>query len=102
MKKIINGKKYDTDTASCVGSWDNGYGYSEFGYFSEALYRKKTGEFFLHGKGGAASKYAKSCGENSWSGGEEILPLTEDEAKKWAEGHLEADEYEQIFGEVAE
>ena len=40
MKKIINGKKYDTDTASCVGSWDNGYGYSEFGYFSEALYRK--------------------------------------------------------------
>lgn len=101
MKKIIGGKKYDTGTAKKMGS----HSYShpgDFSYFSEELYRKKTGEFFLFGEGGASSKYSKSCGCNTWSGSEEIIPLTELEAKKWAEKHLTADEYEEIFGEVTE
>ena len=102
MKKIINGKKYDTETAKEIASTSGGEGPRDFHYFEETLYRKKTGEFFLAGHGGPASKYAKSCGLNQWCGGEAITPLTEQEAKTWCEFALDADEYEVIFGEVEE
>jgi hypothetical protein len=100
MKKIINGKKYDTDTAKSMLSWSNDR--TDFSYCHEELYRKKTGGFFLYGSGGPMSKYTKSCGDNCWSGAEEIIPLTEVEARKWAEEHGDADDYEAIFGEVEE
>ena len=29
MKKIINGKKYNTETAKVVGSWSNNHSYSD-------------------------------------------------------------------------
>ena len=102
MKKIINGKKYNTETAKMVGSWSNNRSYCDFSCCEEMLYKKRTGEFFLYGEGGPMSKYSVSCGQNSWSGGAEIIPMTESEAKKWAEEHLGADEYEEIFGEVEE
>lgn len=102
MKKIINGKIYDTSTAEHVGGWNNNCSTSDFGYCSEDLYRKRTGEFFLHGEGGPASKYAVSCGNNDWGGGEQIIPLSYEAAQKWAEEHLDTDQYESIFGEVAE
>lgn len=102
MKKIINGKMYNTETAKVVGSWSNNYSYRDFSYCEETLYLKKTGEYFLHGVGGAMSKYSQSCGQNAWSGGKEIIPMTETEAKKWAERHLTTDEYQEIFGEVEE
>ena len=63
---------------------------------------KKTGEFFLYGEGGPWSKYSRRISQNEWGGGEEIRPLTLQEAQKWAEKHLDADEYEQVFGEVEE
>lgn len=102
MKKIINGKKYNTETAKAVGYWSNNYSYRDFNYCEETLYQKRTGEFFLYGNGGAMSKYSQSCGQNSWCGGENIIPMTENAAKKWAEKHLTTDEYEEIFGEVEE
>ena len=101
MKKIINGRMYDTKTATLIGS--TGYGYpNDFEYWRENLYRKKTGEFFLYGEGGPMSKYSHRTGQNEWSGGEEIIPLTVEEAQEWAEKHLEVEEYEQIFGKVKE
>lgn len=102
MKKIINGKLYDTGTATCVGSWANSYNPRDFQYVEEALYRKRTGEFFLYGEGGPASKYAVSIGGNSWSGGAKIIPLTVEQAREWAEKHMDADDYQEIFGEVSE
>lgn len=102
MKKIINGRKYDTETAKEM-AWDEYNGScSDFQWWQETLYQKRTGEFFLFGRGGAMSKYAESCGQNSWSGGSDILPLTLDEAKEWVEEHVDADTYEKIFGEVEE
>ena len=101
MKKIINGKKYDTDTAKAVGTWDNGRSGRDFSHCAETLYRKRTGEYFLYGVGGPMSKYSQSNG-NTTSGGEDIRPLTEAEARKWAEEKLTAGEYEEIFGEVEE
>lgn len=101
MKKIINGKVYDTETAKDLASWDNGI-YGDLDSISETLYRKRTGEFFLFGEGGARSKYAKSVMNNTWSGGCKIIPLTWEAAKEWAETHLCADDYDAIFGEIAE
>lgn len=99
MKKIIKGKKYDTDTAELVGE----YQYSnqrDFHYVYEELYRKRTGEFFLYGTGGPMSKYSESVGQNEWSGGEAIVPLDLNDAKNWVEEHCDSDKYEELFGVV--
>ena len=102
MKKIINGRMYNTDTAFSIGEWSNMSDIRDFNYCSETLYRKRGGEYFLHGEGNAASKYARSSGQNVWSGGEQIIPLSYDNARQWAEEHLDADDYESEFGEVPE
>lgn len=96
MKKIINKKPYDTETATKVYSWDNGE-YTSFEYIEEALYRKRTGEFFIHGIGGAQTRYAETT-SSGWSGGEAIIPLSYDDAATWAEEHMSSDQYEQCFG----
>lgn len=97
MKKVIKGKLYDTDTAPLMGEWWNGLSQSDFGYCAEQLYKKRTGEFFLHGEGGAMSKYARHSGNNSGFG-ERITPLTYAEAQEWVEEHLDGDKYIEIFG----
>lgn len=102
MVKIINGKKYNTKTAKWLGEYDNGLGRSNFKYCIENLYRKSTGEFFLHGEGGSLSKYAKTVGQNTWCGSEKIIPLQYEMAREWAENHLSVEEYEEIFGEISE
>lgn len=102
MKKIISNKVYDTEKAECMGEWNNGCYTDRSRYCSECLYRKRTGEFFLHGSGGAMSKYAVSHGNNNWGGGEKIIPLTYQSAQDWAEEHLSGEEYESIFGAVVE
>lgn len=98
MRKVINGKKYDTDTAEYLVRYSSVY--SSFEDYEETLYRKRTGEFFLAGKGGPESKYRQRVGEG-WGGGEGIIPLTQEEAKKWVEENANA-RYEEIFGEVEE
>ena len=101
MKKIIDGKRYDTETAKLIGE-DSYSNPSDFNYWCETLYQKKTGEFFLHGKGGARTKYAQAIDSNSWCSGERIMPLSYDKAREWVEKHLDADTYEEVFGPVAE
>ena len=101
MKKIINGKKYDTETATMVGEYWNGYGSEDFNYLVEELYVKKNGEYFLVGKGGPLTKYVEYYGNNR-TYGEEIIPMTLEKAKNWAVKNMDADLYEEIFGEVEE
>ena len=102
MKKIINGKKYNTETAKKVGGAYSRLSRRDFSYWEEELYKKKTGEFFLYGSGGPASRYSKAVDMNTWSGDERIIPLTEEKAKKWCEKNLDVEEYEEVFGEVEE
>ena len=101
MKKIINGKLYNTDTARQVGSWDSNIT-DRLYWVSETLYQKQRGEFFLHGEGGPGSKYAEPSGQGSWSSGEKIIPLSYDAAQAWAEGYLDANAYQATFGPVEE
>ena len=102
MKKIIDGKSYDTETALKIACYYSEDSPAAPTCLQETLYRKKTGEFFLHGKGGAESKYAKLRGGKQWCGGEAIIPLPYESAQSWAEKKLDAIQYEGIFGPIAE
>lgn len=99
MNKIINGKRYNTETAELIASADNGYGKNDFEYTYEELYKKRTGEYFLYGKGGGLTSYAERVpgGGGALMGGEKIIPLTREEAAQWAENHMDADDYEKEF-----
>lgn len=103
MKKIINGKKYDTETAQRIDSKGNGKYRNDIYCSNETLFKKKTGEYFLYIEGGHVTKFSEErfevYGEQIIDG---IAPLSEYYAKKWAEEAMDGDEFERIFGEVAE
>ena len=100
MKRIIDGKRYDTSTAEEIATSTHGYK-MEFSYYEETLYCKRTGEYFLYGYGHGESKYAKQV-LGAWGPGEDIIPMTYEQAREWAERNLDAEEYEREFGEVPE
>lgn len=102
MRRIMGGKLYNTESAKRLGFWSNGLGYRDFQHCEETLYRTKSGQYFIHGAGGPMSRYAKSAGQNQWTGGEHIEPVNEEAAKAWAEEKLSADEYISVFGGVEE
>jgi len=97
MKKVINGKLYNTDGAKKLGYWSNRSNRNDFDFCEETLYKTKAGAYFVHGSGGANSKYGKWQG-NSGGPGEEIRPYTETDAREWCEQKLDADEYISIWG----
>lgn len=103
MRKIIDGRMYDTDTAEKIFERDTHGYYSrdDFHWTEEALYRKRTGEFFLYGYGGALTKYAHFNGQMS-VGGEKFIPMTLEDAKKYVERYCTTGLYIELFGEVAE
>ena len=84
MKKIINNKLYDTDTAKAVSSRID-LGSVEGVFYGKTLYRKRTGEYFVYREG-----YRDMT--------DGIEPLSYDEARCWAEEHLGVEEYEAEFG----
>lgn len=101
MKKVIDGALYNTSTAKLLGQ-DSYSNPGDFQHWKEALYRTKSGKYFLHGSGGPMTKYAVCVGQNEWCGGEKIIPLDLESAQKWAEEHLDGDEYIHAFGEPEE
>lgn len=84
MRKVINGKVYDTETAHEVGYWYNGWGGND--YRSTTLYRKRTGEYFVH------------CQRGEFDYSEVIDPMSFADAYDWASGHLEQDAFSDEFG----
>lgn len=102
MKKIINGKVYDTETAKNCGEWESSPYRNDFSWFCETLFQKKTGEFFIYGQGNAASPFAQVLSQNVRCSGEKITPIAYVEAQEWAEEHLDGDGYITLFGEPEE
>ena len=69
MKKIINKKTYNTETAKTIKK----FSFRDFGDpngYEEILMQTARGLYFIYGIGGEKSKYAE----------ETIIPLTEKEA----------------------
>ena len=102
MKKIINNKVYNSDTAKLIGARRcDDPGMSAYGFKTETLYQKKTGEFFLLGIGGPDGKYATHNRRGWTAESARIVPVQYDEAREWAEAALPPEEYAQHFGELA-
>ena len=101
MRKIIYGRMYNTETAECIGEYENMEDAGNFRYYSETLYKKRNGEFFLVGEGNALSPYGECRGSMRMSG-ERFTPYEEEEAKEWVEQHCDAETYIELFGEPEE
>lgn len=100
MKRRINGRIYDTQTAQLINHYRDPHDPHDDQYYEESLYQKRTGEYFLYGSGNADSKYAKfSYGlSNNLQPGKIILPLTKKQAVHWAEVHMTVSQYIRWFG----
>lgn len=85
MKRIVNGKRYDTETATLIDSYHNGLARSDFNYVNEALYVTKKGAFFQAGEGGARTIYAYKHADGMSSGAKKLFPMDQDEALDWCE-----------------
>lgn len=83
MKKIINGKMYDTETDMAIAFYEASSNISSRYYYSERLYMTDNGEFYLHGTGGSFTQYAMVCEDGSKEPGEDITLLPNEKAKRW-------------------
>lgn len=84
MKKRIDTQMYDTETAKKLAEYHHNY---DDAAYTEILYKKRTGEYFLYGEGGPASPWAQPAEGDvgAYSSGEDIKTLTYEQAQKWLE-----------------
>jgi len=101
MKAIIDGLRYDTDTAEEIAVHSNGLGPSDFHYLLETLYRTPNGRWFVHGEGGARTRYACPAGDGR-TRGRDIRPLRREEAMEWLEAHGKVKALEHHFADEIE
>lgn len=101
MRSVVNNKIYDTAKAEEIAVWSNGYNYHDFNSCTETLYRTEKGNWFLHGEGGANSRYCTHCG-NSRGPGEQIIALSDYEVKQWLVEKDNVDVLEKYFADELE
>lgn len=97
MKKVMKGARYDTNTAKLIADWESDQDYTGPSHVSEYLYRTKAEKWFLHGVGNSATAYASRNADGLAGPGEQIIPLSDNAARQWAEQHLTDTEVEYIF-----
>lgn len=85
MKRVIEGKLYNTDTAEEIHVYEPHYDTGDFHYFIERLYVTSKGNFFIAGEGGPMSTYSEHLGNGSTGGGSGIRPVGTREAADWLE-----------------
>lgn len=98
MKKIIDGLRYDTETAEELHYWFNGRSSSDFRYRAKTLYRTKNGRFFIHHEGGPMTDLALPVG-NGYTGSEDIEPVSEEDAFLFLISHGGVAVAEKLFPE---
>ena len=96
MKRLINNKKYDIHAANLVAECNNGLDSSKDESCFEELYLKKSGGYFLYGRGGVKSRWADVNGEG-------IKMLSVEEAQDWIDKYSNGlYEYADLWGEAEE
>ncbi|NNU78158.1 hypothetical protein [Clostridium estertheticum] len=96
MRRVIEKRVYDTDTALMIAEDWNGLGDNDFRSLNEELYKTKKGNYFIYGSGGPLTKYGKSRG-NQIDGSSKIILMSEQEAYKWLEEKGETEAIEEFF-----
>ena len=76
MKKVVKKTLCDTETAEQIGE-------ARYEGFTESLHRTKSGKYFIHGAGGADSRYASRDADGNPIPGEDIYLLTNPAAADW-------------------
>ncbi len=84
MRRVVEGKVYDTATATEICDVSEGRS-GDFEQIVAELYQTKKGAFFLDGWGGAATRFKKSVQGNGWVGSDATIPLTIEEARTYCE-----------------
>lgn len=87
MKKVIDGKTYNTETATMIAGDNSPYGVTDFAWEDTALYKTAKGAFFIAGEGNAASRWSTSLGNGGRGPGKGIETLTPAEALAWCEAN---------------
>lgn len=78
VKRVIDGRVYDTATASCVSYVESSLVCDDFGWWEEYLCITRKGKWFTAGCGNYSSRYGS---------GPPIRPLSDTEARQWLEAH---------------
>lgn len=97
MHRIIDGKNYDTETADCIATWSINNDPDDFDYCEESLYRTRKGSWFICGAGGPYSKYGRPAGACGLSGGDELAPISTQQAMEWLKEHAFTAELQKHF-----
>ena len=81
-RAIIDGRRYNTETATCVAGIGSRSGVTprDWGYFDGTLYRTPRGNYFVEGRGGPQSLFGVSAGSHGSQGSAGIVPVTEESA----------------------
>lgn len=104
MRAIINGTRYDTDRATLLAeATPPGVARNEMQFYEAGLYRTpRSRRYFVAGWGGAMTVFAHSLPTGGFTGGQRIIPLSEQQAFEWAQEHLDDDLVEEHFGHLIE
>ena len=98
MRQIINGKRYDTETAELIHEWSNGHYSTDFHYRSKGLWRTPAGTWFLAHDGVAMTDMATRHGDMT-GGGHRIEPISSEDAFGFLVSHGGEDAAETWFAD---
>ncbi len=96
MTKVIDGKKYSTETATEVAEFYNTHDRSNFSHYSETLYITPKGNWFVQVDGGPLTTAAVHNG-NETSGSCYLEAYSPEEALEWLSEHADGDTVAKYF-----
>ena len=102
MRKIIDGRVYDTDTARLVCPIHCSYSQGDFNYEDTDLYKTGRGQYFLAGTGGPMTRWAQPEGSSGRRGGNGIMLIEILEAREIVEQNGTDEQWIAEFGEPEE
>lgn len=103
MKRVIDGRRYDTDTAEFLCDLTPAsHNINDFKYENTSLYRTQRGAYFLSGSGHGLTRWARKMPDGGYGYGEGIIPLDDREALRVLENEAEDELIEKYFGDVVQ
>ncbi len=96
ITKVIGGSRYSTLTATEICTYRSPAYRDDFQYEVTSLYVTQKGRFFLAGEGGALSRWSRAVAGGT-AEGEGLVPVSETEAREFAEAHADADTVAEFF-----
>ena len=88
MRKVIDGKIYDTAVAEEVYHHDNGLSPGDFRYRAKTLHRTRHGRWFIYHEGGPMTDMAEPS-SGSYTNGRDIEAIADDDTFGFLVAHSE-------------